>query len=199
MQIRTKLWLSILVSSILILVLLGSLAAFFRVTEDAVRKTVWLDDMVHAAEEIQLLGTEYTYVPRDRHDDQFDILIGRIDSLFEKRPHGLDTAELERSFDVLRKRFNALRAFNRFLEQPEEDTGIGIEPDQIEGIFMPFFQVDSSHSWLHQGTGLGLALVKRFVKEMGGNIEVESEPGKGSRFNVTIPLTIVGETEASQG
>jgi len=67
------------------------------------------------------------------------------------------------------------------------DTGIGIAAQDIERLFSPFTQVDSSLTRRHMGTGLGLALVKRMTNMHGGEISVESEPGKGSRFIVTLP------------
>ena len=69
------------------------------------------------------------------------------------------------------------------------DTGIGIAPDQIERVFGEFEQVDSSYARTQQGTGLGLALTRRFVKLHGGRIWAESEgEGKGSTFTFTIPI-----------
>ncbi len=67
------------------------------------------------------------------------------------------------------------------------DTGIGIEPGDREKLFHPFVQVDSRLSRQYEGTGLGLALVARLVGLMGGEVAVESEPGEGSRFTVTLP------------
>jgi signal transduction histidine kinase len=68
------------------------------------------------------------------------------------------------------------------------DTGIGIPDKEKERIFEPFFQVDSSASRSYGGTGLGLMLVKEYVKMHEGMIWVESEPGKGSTFTFTIPI-----------
>ena len=67
------------------------------------------------------------------------------------------------------------------------DTGIGMSADDLARLFTPFTQVDSSLSRRHEGTGLGLALVKKLTELHGGTVRVESEPGKGSRFSVTIP------------
>jgi PAS domain S-box-containing protein len=68
------------------------------------------------------------------------------------------------------------------------DTGIGIDSGKIEAIFDKFVQADSSISRQYGGTGLGLAITKMLLKAMGGSITVESEPGKGSRFTIEIPL-----------
>jgi signal transduction histidine kinase len=69
-----------------------------------------------------------------------------------------------------------------------EDTGIGIPQDQRERIFEPFTQVDSSVTRSHTGAGLGLTISRRLVQLMGGQIKVQSEPGKGTIFQVKIPL-----------
>lgn len=70
------------------------------------------------------------------------------------------------------------------------DTGIGMEPAQLENIFNPFYQIEGGETRRFQGTGLGLAITKQFCELMGGNIEVRSTPGSGSTFEVRIPLPI---------
>ncbi|MEO1133801.1 MAG: response regulator, partial [Cyanobacteria bacterium J06639_1] len=67
------------------------------------------------------------------------------------------------------------------------DTGIGIAPDQIGRLFQPFVQVDSALNRRYQGTGLGLALVKRIVELHGGRAGVTSEFGRGSCFTIDLP------------
>jgi len=68
------------------------------------------------------------------------------------------------------------------------DTGIGIKEEDKEKLFKEFQQLDSGRDKRYQGTGLGLALSKRLVEMHGGRIWVESEEGKGSRFNFTLPI-----------
>lgn len=67
------------------------------------------------------------------------------------------------------------------------DTGIGIAEHDFDRLFRPFVQIDSGLSRAHEGTGLGLTLVVKLVDMHGGSVSVESEPGKGSRFIVTLP------------
>ncbi len=67
------------------------------------------------------------------------------------------------------------------------DTGIGIAPENLQKLFKPFVQLDSSLSRQYEGTGLGLSLVKKLVEIHGGSVGVESEAGKGSCFHFTIP------------
>jgi PAS domain S-box-containing protein len=65
------------------------------------------------------------------------------------------------------------------------DTGIGIRAEDQEVIFEEFRQIDGDGA--HEGTGLGLAITKRLVEQQGGNIWLESEVGKGTRFSFTLP------------
>ena len=67
------------------------------------------------------------------------------------------------------------------------DNGIGISPEDIKKLFQPFVQLDSSLSRQQTGTGLGLTLVQRLVEMHGGSIEIQSNPGQGSRFTVALP------------
>ncbi len=69
------------------------------------------------------------------------------------------------------------------------DTGMGIDAHKRETIFDPFAQADSSHSRRYGGTGLGLSIVGRLVEAMGGNIDFQSEIGKGSTFHVAVKLS----------
>jgi signal transduction histidine kinase len=68
------------------------------------------------------------------------------------------------------------------------DTGIGIATEDQAAVFEEFRQVGSDYTKKQEGTGLGLALTKKFVELHGGRIWLQSEPGKGSTFTFSIPL-----------
>jgi two-component system sensor histidine kinase/response regulator len=68
------------------------------------------------------------------------------------------------------------------------DTGIGIAPEKLRTIFESFSQADTSTTRFYGGTGLGLTISKHLVEQMGGEVWTESELGKGSHFQFTIPL-----------
>jgi signal transduction histidine kinase len=69
------------------------------------------------------------------------------------------------------------------------DTGIGIAPRHLEDIFEPFWQVESGIGRSKEGTGPGLSVTRRLIDLLGGQVTVDSTPGKGSHFIVTIPKT----------
>jgi signal transduction histidine kinase len=71
------------------------------------------------------------------------------------------------------------------------DTGVGIAADQQELVFEEFRQAAGDHLRKSEGTGLGLALAKRFVELHGGTIRVESAPGRGSTFAFMLPVRTV--------
>ena len=73
------------------------------------------------------------------------------------------------------------------------DTGIGIAPDALPRLFNKFSQVDESNTRRFGGTGLGLAICRELAQMMGGDIEVDSTPGHGSVFSVTLPLKRLGD------
>ena len=69
-----------------------------------------------------------------------------------------------------------------------KDTGIGIKKEEQEKLFKPFVQVDSTYTRKFEGSGLGLSICKGIINSHGGKIWIESESGKGSTFQFTIPL-----------
>ncbi|WP_320997581.1 hybrid sensor histidine kinase/response regulator [Enterocloster bolteae] len=75
-----------------------------------------------------------------------------------------------------------------------EDTGVGMKPEFLGHLFEPFSQDGGEGRTNYQGTGLGLSIVKNLVDKLGGEIDVQSAVGKGSKFTVSLPLPRLNET-----
>jgi len=97
-------------------------------------------------------------------------------------PHGLVTLEVRR----------ASTPDGDWLTFTVRDTGIGMTPAQVEGLFQEFWQADPGHATRYGGAGLGLALSRRLVRLIGGDITVRSEPGAGSTFTIRAPAVTPG-------
>ncbi|MBI5860980.1 MAG: PAS domain S-box protein [Rhodocyclales bacterium] len=80
-----------------------------------------------------------------------------------------------------------------------KDTGIGIDPDMQGRLFRPFEQAGTITARLYGGTGLGLSICRRLAQMMGGVIQVESEPGKGTTMSVTLTLPVSDAVPAKAG
>jgi PAS domain S-box-containing protein len=79
-----------------------------------------------------------------------------------------------------------------------EDTGIGIPEAQLQRIFDPFWQAERPNTRTVGGTGLGLSVSRRFVRLLRGHLEIESQPGRGTRVSVQLPMRLTGtEPDAS--
>lgn len=81
---------------------------------------------------------------------------------------------------------NPVDEYFYFLSFSISDTGIGIPKEHLEHLADPFYQVESSNTRTYQGTGLGLAIAKKIIELMGGQLEIESEIGKGSVFSFSV-------------
>jgi CheY-like chemotaxis protein len=75
------------------------------------------------------------------------------------------------------------------------DTGIGIPEEKRNRLFKPFSQIDASTTRRYGGTGLGLAISSQLAELMGGRLTVDSSPGKGSRFTLTLPVEVIAKTK----
>ncbi len=83
------------------------------------------------------------------------------------------------------------RATQGVLTVSVKDSGIGIQPEQLEQIYQPFYQAEHTLQRRFSGTGLGLTITQRLIHLMGGSIRVESESNKGSLFVFTLPVVPV--------
>jgi signal transduction histidine kinase len=77
---------------------------------------------------------------------------------------------------------------SRQLQLTVQDTGIGIQPGDVDKLFVEFQQLESGSTRRYGGTGLGLALTKRLAEVQNGSVRVSSEPGRGSSFTVLLPV-----------
>ncbi|HWO42552.1 MAG TPA: ATP-binding protein [Candidatus Eisenbacteria bacterium] len=93
----------------------------------------------------------------------------------------------------------AARRDDGLLKLTVSDTGIGMNQEAQKYIFDEFRQADMSSTRKYGGTGLGLAIVKKFINLMGGDIVVESEVGKGSKFTITLPMELKQEESKALG
>jgi signal transduction histidine kinase len=78
-----------------------------------------------------------------------------------------------------------------------EDTGLGIAAKELQFLFAPFFQTETGRN-SQSGTGLGLSIAKQYVKLMGGKLQVQSVLGKGTKFDFTLPMTVVTSSEVEE-
>lgn len=91
-----------------------------------------------------------------------------------------------------RVEIEAMRAGVDCIQIEVRDDGIGIAENDLPRLFSPFQQLNAEQAGRPPGTGLGLALTKRFVELMGGQVEVESRLDRGSTFSVKHPTTPTG-------
>ena len=80
-----------------------------------------------------------------------------------------------------------LKQANETIELTVRDTGVGIAAAELPRLFERFYRIEGVHGRTYEGSGIGLALVQELVKLHGGAVRVESQPGQGSAFIVTLP------------
>jgi signal transduction histidine kinase/CheY-like chemotaxis protein len=114
------------------------------------------------------------------------ILLNLLDNAIKFTPNG-GAVHLEIRGDVKRD----------MVDLSISDTGVGIAEADMERLFKPFVQLNGGLNRTHGGTGLGLTVVHRLTEMHGGRIALESEIGKGSRFNISLPWQITGKAAIS--
>ena len=117
------------------------------------------------------------------------VLINLVNNAIKFTEHGTITIKVERARIATKM---AVLHFSVI------DSGVGIPSDKQEAVFASFNQADSSTARKFGGTGLGLAISKQLVELMGGRLWLESEPGKGSNFQFTVPLEVGEEIAGEQ-
>ncbi|MGH7838395.1 MAG: PAS domain-containing sensor histidine kinase, partial [Candidatus Binataceae bacterium] len=122
------------------------------------------------------------------------ILVNLLGNAIKFTAHGEIVLTVERARSNARRQVDADTLGLHFAVA---DTGIGIAADQIDSIFNAFTQADSSTTRKFGGTGLGLAIVRRLVALHGGEIKVDSTPGRGSTFSFTGEFALAPETLAA--
>ena len=129
------------------------------------------------------------------------ILQNLIDNALKFTDKGSITisAKIRQQAEGNRQQFSALTPLASSLspswvEFRVADTGVGIPKEALPFIFEKFRQADSSETRLYGGVGMGLYIVNKLTELLGGRVEVESEPGKGSTFTVKIPCDILPAT-----
>ncbi len=139
-------------------------------------KGLWIDPRKTRQIIFNLLSNAVKFTPDEGEVRLCLRLVPR--SLVESRQEG----EGRRLFPL------APSPFLAFLEIAVSDTGVGIAQADLYRLFQPFTQLDSSRSRLFEGTGLGLVMVRRLAELQDGAMMVESQPGRGTRFTVWLPL-----------
>jgi CheY-like chemotaxis protein/nitrogen-specific signal transduction histidine kinase len=108
------------------------------------------------------------------------------------------TKQGEINLEVTRESAGASGQSGDWIAFAVKDTGIGLTPEQMGKLFQEFSQADTSTTRNYGGTGLGLSLSRRLCRIMGGDILVESEPGKGSTFTLRLPAQVHNPKEQEQ-
>lgn len=116
------------------------------------------------------------------------ILFNLLSNASKFTEKGAITLSVQRSFDGANKEWILFRV---------KDSGIGMTPEQLGKLFQAFTQADASTTRKYGGTGLGLTISRRFCELMGGDIQVESEFGKGTTFIVRLPAVVEEQVHQS--
>ena len=115
----------------------------------------------------------------------YQILLNYTSNAIKFTDHG---EEIVICAQVIEKQPAGMEEMDSLIRFEVQDSGIGIDAEQISQLFQPFHQADTSITRKYGGTGLGLAISRQLAERMGGEVGVESQPGKGSVFWFTVRL-----------
>lgn len=149
---------------------------------DVLASVVRLNTLAAENKGLELLIDTPPTIPRSLVGDAIrleQILVNLVSNAIKFTPEGSVTV----SFEPLETRDDSTR-----LRVAVTDTGIGVDPDTIERLLEPFTQADASTTRTHGGSGLGLSICAQLISLMGGELAVESEPGRGARFWFDVEL-----------
>jgi PAS domain S-box-containing protein len=148
------------------------------------------------SKELELVHLIHTDVPTALRGDPGrlrQILLNLLSNALKFTERGEVVVEVKRAVDKQQKTEGSLQppdSAHCLVEFAVRDTGIGIPPEHRDRLFQSFSQIDASTTRKYGGTGLGLAISKKLAEMMGGEIGVESQPGKGSMFWFTAYLKL---------
>jgi signal transduction histidine kinase/ActR/RegA family two-component response regulator len=126
------------------------------------------------------------------------VLINLLNNAVKFTPTGGSvTLEVTQLHSILNKTIDTADTAQDYLQIAVSDTGIGIAPENIQKLFQPFIQIDSALNRQFEGTGLGLALVKRIVELHGGHVGLTSELGVGSCFTILLPCLPISNPQTA--
>ena len=114
------------------------------------------------------------------------IVLNLVSNAVKFTKQGSVTLRLRYETSEVSEDFGSLSSVGRLVFEVS-DTGIGMTPDQMNRLFRPFTQADTSTTRQYGGTGLGLTICKRFAEMMDGDISATSTPGQGSTFTLVLP------------
>ena len=144
-----------------------------------------MKELLHHCQEIFAMQAEEKGMQLRVDVEPLPPVVGDIDRLEQVFSNLLDNA-LKHTPAGGKVTVTAHQSSADFIEITVADTGPGISPDQLPHVFQRFYRADSSGTKV--GTGLGLAIAREIVRTHGGDIEVDSTPGEGTNFAVTLPL-----------
>jgi PAS domain S-box-containing protein len=136
-------------------------------------------------------GINFALVPQGSLPESFDTDIGRLRQILVNfLSNAIKFTDRDKNVRLILKAELDVKPSVSWMSFIVEDEGIGIRPERMADLFQPFQQLDSSMTRRFGGTGLGLSICKKLSQLLGGSVSATSEPGRGSRFILRLPLAV---------